>query len=62
MDGVRVATRSLQNDGPGQFSDVTYAIPVELTRGRDKVTVRFQARPGNTAGGLYGLRVVRRDL
>ncbi|MCA1619983.1 MAG: glycoside hydrolase family 127 protein [Acidobacteria bacterium] len=62
VDGVRVATQSLQNDRPGQFFDVTYPIPVELTRGREKVTVRFQARPGNTAGGLYGLRVVRGNL
>jgi len=61
-DGVRVATQSLQNDKPGQFFDVTYPIPVELTRGKEKVTVRFQARPGNTAGGLYGLRVVRGNL
>lgn len=58
-DGVRIATQSLQSDRPGQFFDVTYPIPVELTRGKDKITVRFQARPGNTAGGLYGLRVIR---
>jgi hypothetical protein len=62
VDGVRIATQSLQNDRPGQFFDVTYPVPVELTRGREKVTVRFQARPGNTAGGFYGLRVVRRGL
>ena len=59
VDGARVATQSLQNDRPGQFFEVTYPIPEELTRGKEKITVRFQARPGNTAGGLYGLRVVR---
>jgi DUF1680 family protein len=58
-DGVRVATQSLQNDRPGQFFDVAYPLPEELTRGKEKITIRFQARPGNTAGGLYGLRVVR---
>ena len=62
VDGVRVATQSLQNDRPGQFFDVTYTLPEELTRGKQKVTIRFQAHPGNTAGGLYGLRVVRRSL
>lgn len=62
VDGARVATQSLQNDRPGQFFDVTYPLPEELTRGKQKVTVRFQARPGHTAGGLYGLRVVRRSL
>ncbi|MDQ3804505.1 MAG: glycoside hydrolase family 127 protein [Acidobacteriota bacterium] len=59
VDGARVATQSLQNDRPGQFFDVAYPLPEELTRGKEKITVRFQARPGNTAGGLYGLRVVR---
>ena len=58
VDGVKIASQSLQNDKPGQFFDVTYAIPEELTRGKTKITVRFQAQPGNTAGGLYGLRVI----
>jgi uncharacterized protein len=62
VDGVRIATQSLQQDRPGQFFDVTYPVSEELTRGKEKVTVRFQAHPGNTAGGLYGLRVVRRGL
>jgi uncharacterized protein len=59
VDGVKIATQSLQNDKPGQFFDVTYPIPEELTRGKTKITVRFQAHPGNTAGGFYGLRVIR---
>ena len=60
IDRVKIATQSLQNDKPGQFFDVTYAIPEELTRGKTKITVRFQAQPGNTAGGFYGLRVIHR--
>ena len=61
VDGVKIATQSLQNDKPGQFFDVTYAIPEELTRGKTKITVRFQAQPGNTAGGFYGLRVIKKE-
>jgi hypothetical protein len=60
-DGVQVATQSLQNDKPGQFFDVTYPIPVEVTRGKTKVTVKFEAKPGNTAGGFYGLRTVKKE-
>ncbi|HXG68055.1 MAG TPA: beta-L-arabinofuranosidase domain-containing protein, partial [Blastocatellia bacterium] len=59
VDGVKIATQSLQNNMPGKFFDVSYAIPEELTRGKSKVTVRFQAHPGNIAGGLYGLRVIQ---
>jgi uncharacterized protein len=53
-DGVKIATQSLQNDRPGQFFEVTYAILEELTSGKSKITVRFQARPGNTAGDSTG--------
>jgi uncharacterized protein len=58
VDGVKVATQTLDNDKPGQFFEVSYPVPEELTLGKQKVTVRFQARPGATAGGLYGLRVL----
>jgi hypothetical protein len=61
VDGVKIATQSLHNDRPGQFFDVTYAIPEELTRGKTRITVRFQAQPGNIAGGFYGLRIIRRE-
>jgi hypothetical protein len=58
---VKIAAQSLHNDKPGKFFEVAYAIPEELTRGKTKITVQFQARPGNTAGGFFGLRVVRRE-
>jgi hypothetical protein len=44
-----------------RFHDVTHSIPESLTRGKDKVTVRFQAHPGGWAGGLFGVRTVLRE-
>ena len=41
--------------------DVTYAVPADLTQGKQKVTVKFQAHPGSMAGGVFGCRVVRRE-
>jgi hypothetical protein len=38
---------------------VEYAIPEEMTPGRQKVTVRFQAHPGNTAGGVFECDLLR---
>jgi hypothetical protein len=61
VDGKKIASQSLQNDKPGEFFDVTYSIPAEITRGKNKITVRFEAQPGNTAGGFYGLRVIRKE-
>ena len=61
VDGNKIATQSLQNDKPGKFFDVTYTIPEEFTRGKSKIAVRFKPHAGNTAGGLYGLRMIRRQ-
>jgi len=61
VDGTKVGSQSLQNDKPGEFFDVTYAIPPELTRGKNKITIRFEAQPGNIAGGFYGLRIIRHE-
>ena len=58
IDGERVATQTLKRNKPKEFFDVEYKIPPELTRGKRKVVLRFQAHPGNTAGGLYGCMVL----
>jgi DUF1680 family protein len=60
IDGERVATQSLHQDRPERFWDQTYQLPQELTTGKQKVNVRFAAEPGNYAGGVFGLRTVRR--
>jgi DUF1680 family protein len=60
IDGTKVATQTLNNNRPGQFFDVTYPIPEQLTLSKEKVTVRFQAHPGKWAGGLFGCRTMRR--
>jgi len=60
VDGVKIATQMLDNSKPGRFFDVIHELPEDLTRGKDKVTVRLQAHPHRTAGGLFGARTVKR--
>ncbi len=60
VDGMKVATQSLNDNRPGEFFDVAYPIPAELTRGKQKVIVKLQAHPGEFAGGLFGCRTTRR--
>lgn len=60
IDGVKIATQKLQNNKPGEFFVETYPIPVSQLRGKDKITVRFQAHPGCMAGGVFGCRLVKR--
>ena len=60
VEGEKIATTSLHQDKPEQFWDKVYPLPETLTKGRRKVTVKFQAHPGNFAGGVFGVRVVKR--
>lgn len=59
VNGRKIATQQLRGLKPGAFTDVMYDVPESLTGGRESITVRLQAHPGQTAGGLFGLRVVR---
>jgi len=59
VDGQKLATQTLLNNQPGQFWETTNALPAESVRDKQQVTVKFAARPGNFAGGLYGCRMVR---
>jgi DUF1680 family protein len=61
IDGEKVATQTLHTNKPGAFFDETYAVPASVTKGKSKVTILFQAHPGDMAGGLFGLRTVRAE-
>jgi len=59
VDGTVIATQEMKSNNPGRFLDMDYPIPVKLTKGKDKVTIRFQGQPGNMAGGVFGCAVLR---
>ena len=59
VDGNKIASQKLTDKKTGKFWDAAYPIPAELTKGRDKVTIKLQAWPGNFAGGLFGSRILK---
>jgi uncharacterized protein len=65
VDDARVGEQRIERHRPGSptksFFDVEYAIPAELARGKQKVTVRFQATGGNETAGVFGVRMIRAD-
>jgi len=65
VDGVRVGEQKIERHRPGSptksFFDVEYPIPAELVKGKQKVTVRFQATGGNETAGIFGVRMIRAD-
>jgi hypothetical protein len=58
-DGRVLATQQLKQNRPGEFFDVSYPLTPELTQGKSGVTFTFRAKPGNIAGGVFGLRVLK---
>jgi DUF1680 family protein len=55
-----IATENTSGKKDGQFINVQYDIPDELSRGKSKITVKFRAHPGNTAGPVFGVRTIKR--
>ncbi len=59
IDGQKVATEKLTpQQKPGTYN-ILYAVPENLLSGKQQITVRFQALPGKTAGGLFGCRLLK---
>ncbi len=61
VDGEKIATQRVNVNFPGDFFDIDYPIPEELTKGKNKITVNFQAQPGSTAGGVYACYILRKQ-
>jgi uncharacterized protein len=65
MDETRIGEQRIERHRPGSptksFFDVEYSIPAELVKGKQKVTVRFQATGGNDTAGVFGVRMVRAE-
>lgn len=57
VDGVKVATETLANH-PTELFDAEYKLPEQLTRGKQSVTVKFQALPNSTAGSVIDVRII----
>gem|GEM_PF-236136 len=60
VDGQKIATQLLNNNKPGEFFDTVHPLPEELTKGKEKITVKFQSTDG-MAGGVFGCRTVLRE-
>jgi uncharacterized protein len=57
VNGIVVATQTLEARHPGKPSEVAYALPPEALTGQQNLTVRFQGTGKGRVGGLLGLRL-----
>jgi DUF1680 family protein len=61
VDGVRVGEQTIERRGPMRFFDVEYAVPADVLKGNQKVTVKFHAGSGSEIGTVFGIRMIRAD-
>ena len=62
VDGQRLAEQTVEKDGSApHFFDAQYALPDDAVKGKQKVTIRFQATNGNEIAAVFGLRMIRAD-
>jgi DUF1680 family protein len=61
VSNKKIATENISNIKDGQFLSVQYDIPEELVRGKSKISVKFQAQPGNMAGPVFGVRTIKKE-
>ena len=61
VDGRRIGEQELERSDPLRFFDVEYTIPANLVKGKQTVTVRFQATQGKEIAAVFGVRMIRAD-
>jgi len=44
-----------------KFQDVEYSIPNSMIKGKTNFRIKFQALSGNAAGGVYYVRLIRKE-
>jgi DUF1680 family protein len=64
VDGTKVGEQTMERRTPEQdvrFFDVKYTLSLDMVKGKQKITVRFQAKEGDAIPGVFGIRTVRAD-
>jgi uncharacterized protein len=61
VDGQKLTTQRLENNRPEKFYDEVYGLPEDTLKGKQTITVKFQAHPGASAGGVFGVRVMKAE-
>jgi len=59
IDGVKLNTEDLNKYKESRFYNISYVIPIELTKGKSKVTVKLSSKTDNSVGPVYGSRMIK---
>ena len=58
VNGVTIATQTLQAQKPGALIEAKYPLPAEALNGQQNATVRFQGVGQGRVGGVFGVRLI----
>jgi uncharacterized protein len=58
VDDYVIADEKLVGENPGEFISKIYPVPPDVTKGKEVVTVKFRAKKGMIAGGVYQCRML----
>jgi len=61
VDCQRVGHQELTRSRPPCFFDIEYPIDAGIIKGKEKVTVRFETKQGNSIASVFGIRMIRSD-
>jgi len=61
VDGRYLSHQEVTRSYPQRFIDVEYAIDESFIKGKEKVTVRFEASEGSSVSSVFGVRMIRKD-
>jgi uncharacterized protein len=55
VDGVVIAHQVLSGKKPNEWLDIEYPVPEKLTKGKSKITIRFEPKNHTSAGPIFGV-------
>ena len=61
-DDKKIATEDLNQYKASKFYDIIYAIPQSVTENKTVVKIKLVPKTGNSAGPLYGAKIVKGDV
>lgn len=59
VNGQKIASEDLNKYKDSKFYDISYSIPPDLLKGKQRITLTFQAKAQQQAGPVYGIRLVK---
>lgn len=59
VEDQKIATENISDKQPGEFIDVYYKLPKELTKDKKTVNVAFMPHVGHRAGPVFSMRTIR---